>query len=211
MKSVILIVSSIALLLSGCGGAEQTSKEAFSEPERTPAVFRVKFETTKGDFVVEVTRDWAPLGADRFYELVRARFYDGCRFHRVVRRFVAQFGISPNPDVSRLWSQLRIPDDPVKESNRKGTLSFAKTGPATRTTQVFINLADNDRLDGMGFAPFGKVVSGMDVVEQLYAGYGDFEPRGNAPDQARTELEGEQYLARYYSRLDMIKTARLEQ
>ncbi len=196
-------------LLTGCGPRDVKSEKA-GRPAQAPPTFKVKFETSKGEIVVEVTRDLAPHGADRFHDLVASRFYDGARFFRVVRNFVAQFGVSGDPATSRLWGQLRIPDDPIKGSNRKGTLSFAMSGPATRTTQVFINLADNTQLDSQGFAPFGRVISGMDVAEKLDRSYGDFPPRGNAPDQKRAEREGNEYLERYFPRLDFIIKAPIE-
>lgn len=198
------------LLLFGCGQREKPP-EAGKKPVRAPATFRVNFETSRGGFVVEVTRGWAPRGADRFYELVTQHYYDGCRFFRVVPRFVVQFGISGNPSISGRWREMIIPDDPVKESNKKGTLSYAMSGPATRTTQVFINLVDNKQLDARGFAPFGKVISGMEVVEKLFRGYGDAPPRGVGPEQERIFREGNQYLERYFPRLDYIRTAGLSE
>jgi len=206
MKPGNVLTAALAFLLLSCGPAEKKS-EAPPKPSQAPPVFKVNFETSEGNFVVEVTRDWAPRGADRFHELITAKFYDGCRFFRVVRNFVAQFGISGNPAVSRQWSRMIIPDDPPKESNRKGTLSFAVSGPATRTTQVFINLTDNKQLDSKGFVPFGRVIEGMDLVEKFDRSYGDFPPRGNAPDQKRMEREGNEYVERYFPRLDYILTA----
>ena len=197
-----------ALLLTACTSEKKaTSPPSIDEP--APVAFKVKFETSKGDFVVEVVTDWAPLGARRFYNLVNQKFYDDVRFFRVVRNFVVQFGINGDPKVSRFWSNMRILDDPVKQSNRKGYLSFAMAGPTSRTTQVFINLRDNPNLDGMGFAPFGRVVEGMEVVENLYDSYGDAPPRGTGPDQSRIETQGNDYLASQFPRLDYIKTARL--
>ncbi len=174
--------------------------------ERAPAVCKIKFTTTRGDFVVEVRRAWSPLGADRFYNLVRDGFYDGASFFRVLPGFVAQFGISARPEVSRVWSAAKIQDDPVVQSNLRGSLSFATAGPNTRTTQVFINLADNPRLDGMGFSPFGKVIDGMDVVDKLYSGYGEGAPSGNGPEQGRIEGEGKPYIDKNFPRLDTIKS-----
>jgi len=174
---------------------------------RAPEVFRVKFATTKGDFVVEVTRAWAPRGADRFYNLVKNGYYTDAAFFRVLSGFVAQFGISARPEISRVWAGARIPDDPVKESNLRGYLTFATAGPNTRTTQVFINLADNTGLDDMGFAPFGKVVEGMEVVDQLYSGYGEVAPRGRGREQGRITNEGKAYLDKNFPQLDSIKTA----
>jgi len=175
--------------------------------EQAPATFQAKFTTTKGDFVVEVTRAWAPLGADRFYNLVKNHFFDGVVFFRVLPGFVAQFGLNPRPEVSRIWATATIKDDPVKQSNLTGYLTFATAGPNTRTTQLFINLADNRNLDRMGFTPFGKVVEGMDVVQQFYSGYGEGAPGGNGPDQSRITNEGKPYLDKNFPLLDSIKVA----
>jgi peptidyl-prolyl cis-trans isomerase A (cyclophilin A) len=175
--------------------------------QKAPEVYRVKFTTTKGDVVVQVTRAWAPRGADRFYNLIKHDFYTDASFFRVLPGFVAQFGISARPEVSKAWARATIPDDPVKQSNARGTLTFATAGPNTRTTQIFINLAENTQLDRMGFAPFGKVVEGMDVVEKLYSGYGEGAPQGNGPDQGRLTNEGKAYLERNFPLLDRIKTA----
>ncbi|MGA3327622.1 MAG: peptidylprolyl isomerase [Terriglobia bacterium] len=174
---------------------------------RAPAVFDAKFVTTKGDFVVEVTRDWSPRGADRFYNLVTYHFFDGAAFFRVLQGFVVQFGISPRPDVSRVWENAKIDDDQVTQSNKPGMLTFATAGPNTRTTQVFINLGENSRLDGMGFSPFGKVISGMEVIDKLYGEYGEGQPNGNGPDQNRIQKEGKAYLEKSFPLLDTIKTA----
>ena len=175
--------------------------------EQAPATFRAKFTTTKGDFVVEVTREWAPLGADRFYNLVKNHFFDGAAFFRVLPGFVAQFGLNPRPEVSRVWAHATIKDDPVKQSNLTGYLTFATAGPNTRTTQLFISLADNRSLDAMGFAPFGNVVEGVDVVQQFYSGYGEGAPGGNGPDQGRITNEGKPYLDKNFPKLDSIKVA----
>jgi peptidyl-prolyl cis-trans isomerase A (cyclophilin A) len=175
--------------------------------EQAPATFKAKFTTTKGDFVVEVTRAWAPLGADRFYNLVKNHFFDGEAFFRVLPGFVAQFGLSPRPEVSRAWANATIKDDPVKQSNLTGYLTFATAGPNTRTTQLFISLADNRNLDSMGFAPFGKVVEGMEVVQQFYSGYGEGAPGGSGPDQGRITNEGKPYLDKNFPKLDSIKVA----
>src|SRR5277367_2397545 len=141
--------------------------------EKAPAVYKVDFDTSKGLFVVEVHRDWAPNGADRFYNLVKSGFYDNTRFFRVVSGFMVQFGINGDPKLSALWRNARIADDPVRQSNKRAFITFATAGPNTRTTQVFINFADNAGLDGQGFAAFGQVVSGMSVVDALYSGYGE--------------------------------------
>jgi peptidyl-prolyl cis-trans isomerase A (cyclophilin A) len=200
------------LLLAACSGPP-TKEPAAAPPkiEQAPAEFRAKFQTSKGDFVIQVRREWAPRGADRFYELVKTGYYDNQRFFRVRPTFVVQWGIHGNPKVSQLWANLRILDDPVKEPNRRGTVAFAKSGPASRTTQVFINMADNSRtLDATGFAVFGKVASGMEVVESLYAGYGEMAPRGTGPDPTRILAEGNAYLEARFPRLDAIKKAVIE-
>jgi peptidyl-prolyl cis-trans isomerase A (cyclophilin A) len=175
--------------------------------EKAPEVYQVKFATTKGDFVLKVTRAWAPLGADRFYNLVKHHFYDGASFFRVLPGFVVQFGISAYPEVSQAWRNAMIKDDAVKQKNRRGFVSFATSGPGTRTTQVFINLADNSALDGMGFSPFGEVVGGLNVVEQLYSGYGEGAPQGRGPRQDLIEARGKAYLEKEFAKLDSIKTA----
>ncbi len=173
---------------------------------KAPAVYRASFQTTKGTFVVTVHRAWAPLGADRFYNLVRAHFFDGVRFFRVVTGFVVQFGISPDPAVSRAWQNANIRDDPVKASNTAGTITFADAGPNTRTTQVFVNLANNaSNLDGQGFSPFGRVTSGMNVVNRLYAGYGD-QPTN---DQQQITSQGDAFLRKHFPKLDRIVAARI--
>ncbi len=174
-----------------------------------PDVYEVKFATTKGDFTVKVTRAWGPLGADRFYNLVKNHYYDSASFFRVLPGFVVQFGISGYPQVSRAWQTATIKDDPVKQSNRRGYLTFATAGPNTRTTQVFINLADNGRLDAMGFAPFGEVTEGMGVVGQLYSGYGEGAPQGRGPGQDLVASKGKAYLDKEFPKLDSIKSATL--
>jgi len=172
---------------------------------RAPEVFRARFTTTKGAIVLEITRAWAPLGADRFYNLVRGGFFTNVAFFRVLqtpRPFMAQFGISPRPEVARVWESARILDDPVKQSNKRGTITFATAGPNTRTTQLFINFADNVFLDPQGFAPIGTVVEGMDtVVDKIYSGYGE------QPDQGRLLSEGKAYSDRYFPMLDKILSA----
>jgi peptidyl-prolyl cis-trans isomerase A (cyclophilin A) len=191
--------------------AAQKSSASLLDPSslklQAPAVFDAKFTTTKGDFVVEVTRAWSPRGADRFYNLVKYHFFDGAAFFRVLQGFVVQFGISPRPDVSQAWINAKIDDDPVTQSNTRGMLTFATSGPNTRTTQLFISLGENTNLDGMGFSPFGKVTSGMDVVDKLYSEYGEGAPNGNGPDQNRIQNEGKAYLEKSFPLLDTIKTA----
>jgi peptidyl-prolyl cis-trans isomerase A (cyclophilin A) len=173
---------------------------------QAPATFKARFTTTKGDFVVEVHRDWAPNGADRFYNLVKNGFYDEATVFRALPGFVVQFGMHAKPAVEAVWQKANIRDDAVKQSNKKGYLVFATAGPNTRTTQVFINLGDNTQLDAQGFSPFGMVVEGMDVVEKFYTGYGD-PPRG--PDQGRIAAEGKAYLDKNFPQLDSIKSAKI--
>ncbi|HET8895352.1 MAG TPA: peptidylprolyl isomerase [Gaiellaceae bacterium] len=172
---------------------------------QAPATYDVAFKTTKGSFVVTVHRAWSPRGADRFYNLVRAHFYDGDEFFRVVKGFVVQFGISPYPKVSSAWQSATIKDDPVKTTNARATITFADGGPNTRTTQVFINLARNSRLDGYGFAPFGRVTSGMNVVDKLYGGYDDAPTN----DQAQIAAQGNAFLKKRFPKLDALLTARI--
>jgi peptidyl-prolyl cis-trans isomerase A (cyclophilin A) len=174
---------------------------------KAPAVYQAKFDTSKGPFVVEVHRDWAPRGADRFYNLVKNGFFDNARFFRVIEGFMVQFGINGDPNIAAVWRDADIKDDPVKQSNERGTITFATAGPNTRTTQVFINFGDNAGLDGQGFSPFGKVVSGMEVVDSLYGGYGEGAPNGNGPDQGRVQSQGNAYLEQDFPKLDFIKTA----
>src|SRR5215467_3074400 len=175
--------------------------------EQAPAEYDAKFVTTKGDFMIHVTRAWAPLGADRFYNLVKHGFYNNAHFFRVLPGFVVQFGLSADPQVSRVWRSANIKDDPVAQSNKPGTVSFATAGPNTRTTQVFINLGNNGQLDKMGFSPFGKVTEGMDVVEKLHAGYGEGAPQGRGPDQGTITAQGKAYLDKNFPNLDTIKSA----
>jgi len=172
-----------------------------------PERFKVLFETTAGDFVVEVTTEWAPLGAARFYNLVHAGFYEEARFFRVIPGFMAQFGIHADPDISAAWRGERLTDDPVTQPNERGYVTFATGGPDTRTTQLFINYGDNTRLDSQGFAPFGFVTGGMDTVERLYGEYGEGAPRGRGPQQGRIHAEGETYLAAEFPELDRILRA----
>ncbi len=177
--------------------------------ETAPERFRVRFQTTEGPFVVEVRRKWAPRGADRFYNLVKLGYYDGATFFRVLENFMAQFGIHGDPEVSRVWRNAQIPDDPVAQSNKRGMVTFAMAGPDTRTTQIFINYKDNSNLDRMGFAPFGRVVEGLSVVDKLYSDYGEGAPRGAGPDQSRAQSQGNDYFRREFPELDHIKSARL--
>jgi peptidyl-prolyl cis-trans isomerase A (cyclophilin A) len=190
---------------------EENVSDALMNPalanEQAPDQYKVKFDTTKGTFEVEVYRDWAPQGADRFYNLVKIGFFNDIAFFRVLEGFVAQFGIHGNPKVMEKWREARIQDDAVKQSNARGTLVFATAGPNTRTTQLFINFGNNANLDQMGFSPFGKVVSGMEVVDSLYKEYGEGAPRGRGPDQGRIQREGNAYLKEMFPDLDFVKTA----
>lgn len=175
--------------------------------EQAPPVYKVEFDTSKGPFVIEVHRDWAPNGADRFYNLVKNGFYDNVRFFRVIEGFMAQFGVNGDPKVSAVWREARIKDDAVKVSNKRTFVTFATAGPNTRTTQVFISYGDNSNLDSQGFSPFGQVVSGMKVVDALYGGYGEGAPGGRGPNQARVQSEGNAYLASAFPNLDYVKKA----
>ena len=175
-----------------------------------PAKFQVEFKTTKGAFVVEVTREWAPLGADRFYNLVQIGYFDSVGFFRNIKGFMVQFGISGFPEVSKAWTDAKIKDDPVTQKNTRGMVTFATSGPDTRTTQLFINHNDgNVKLDAMGFSPFGTVVSGMEVVDALYNGYGEGAPRGRGPHQGKLQDQGNTYLIAQFPELDYILGARV--
>ena len=190
--------------------AKEVPKEAAKEPTaaHAPDTYKVKFETTKGDFMVDVHRDWAPRGADRFYELVKSGFYNNSAFFRVIKGFMVQFGLNPDPKVNRKWHDMTIPDDPVTKANTRGRITFATAGPATRTTQVFINFGNNSRLDDQGFAPFGEVEpGGMDVVDKIYSGYGEGAPTGGGPDEQAVENRGIAYLKDHFPKLDYIKKA----
>ena len=213
VRRTILIVLACAAL-AGCGGGGHSSStsgppDALLHPAtlntKSPQLFTVVFKTTKGEFVVDVHRTWAPLAAQRFYNLVKAHFFDGVEFFRVVPKFVVQFGISPYPQVSKAWQNATITDDDVTVENTRGAVTFASAGPNTRTTQVFINLGDNSSLDHTGFAPFGAVVSGMDVVDKLYSGYGDTP----TAKQGEIEAQGNAWLKKNYPKLDSIETARV--
>jgi len=179
--------------------------------EKAPASFKVKFTTTQGDFVIEVTRAWAPNGADRFFNLVKLGYFEDVAFFRVVDGFMVQFGIHGEPKVNAAWRMARIDDDPVKESNKRGYVTFATSGPDSRTVQMFVNFGDNSRLDGQGFSPFGKVLTGMDIVDKLYKGYGEGAPSGAGPDQGRLQMQGNSYLKSSFPKLDYIKSASLVQ
>lgn len=176
---------------------------------KAPEEYSVKFDTTAGDFTVKVTRAWAPVGADRFYNLVQHHFYDGASFFRVIPNFMVQFGLSGYPQVSNAWAEAKVKDDRVVQSNHRGFITYAMAGPNTRTTQVFINFGNNERLDRDGFAPFGMVTDGMDVVDKLYGGYGEGAPDGHGPSQQLVGTQGKPYLEKNFPKLDSIKTATL--
>ena len=213
-----LVVLALPIAGASCrtdsGGNRAAS--ALTRPDKNaiataaPDSFKVAFETTKGNFTVVAHRDWAPRGVDRFYHLVRLGFFDDARFFRVLRGFMAQFGMNGDPRVTAVWNPLTIADDPVKQKNLRGMVTFAAGGaPNTRSTQLFINYADNTNLDGMGFAPIGQVVEGMATVDSLYANYGEGAPDGAGPDQGRIAAEGNAYLDQNFPRLDFIRRARI--
>jgi peptidyl-prolyl cis-trans isomerase A (cyclophilin A) len=205
------LLLAVLVLATACSKAPEKSAETERQPAAPPAAapsnipetYKVKLDTSKGPILVEVHRDWAPLGAERFYQLVKAGYFDGARFFRVVPNFVVQFGLAANPAMTKRWDKT-IKDDEVKKTNRTGSLSFATAGPETRTTQVFINLKSNQSLDGQGFAPFGEVSDGLDVVRALYSGYGE------TPDQEAITKRGNSYLTQNFPKLDYIRTARIE-
>lgn len=194
-------------LTAACETAPKTVEVVKKKKEPPPAAYRVKLATTKGDIVIEVKREWSPLGADHFHELVTAGFYNGVKFHRVMKTFVAQFGINGDPKIGQLYAMMRIGDDPMVLKNKRGTITYAKLGANSRTTEVFINLRDNPVLDTTGFPPFGKVVEGMDVADKLTYLYGELAPRGNGPDAAKIHREGNVYLKKDFPRLDTIEQA----
>ena len=195
--------------------AKPANPAALSDPslavEQAPATYRARFVTTKGSFVVQVNRDWAPLGADRFYNLVKIGFYNGTRFFRVVDGFMVQFGLHGDPAIGNKWKTASIKDDPVLQGNKRARITFAKSGPNTRTSQVFINFVDNTRLDPMGFPSFGEVTEGMAVVDSLYKGYGEGAPGGKGPSQGQIQAEGNAYLTKMFPELDWIKEATIVQ
>ncbi|MHB1168438.1 MAG: peptidylprolyl isomerase [Longimicrobiales bacterium] len=212
-----VVAGSALMVIAACGGPDSISEAnpVLLQPGDTiftaqaPDTFRAHFTTTEGEFTIEVYRDWAPRGADRFYNLVRSGYYDGNRFFRVVPGFMAQFGVHGDPAVEQAWRGQTLPDDPVQQSNRRGTISFAMKGPDSRSTQVFINYRDNEALDQSGFAPFGRVVDGMIIVDRLNGEYGEPPPEGRGPDERRLVTEGEDYLRREFPDLDRIERAEI--
>jgi peptidyl-prolyl cis-trans isomerase A (cyclophilin A) len=213
MRNIHTMLCAGLLVLAGCSSEKPEPKkepvaaevkETPKAAQKVPDAFQVKFETAKGDFVVEVTKDWAPIGAERFYDLVQDKFFDGAGFFRVVPNFVIQFGLAADPRMTAKWDHP-IKDDPVIRTNRRGTLVFATAGPNTRTTQLFVNLKSNQILDDQGFAPFGQVMgSGMDVVDKLYAAYGE------QPDQGAITSQGNGYLKQAFPNLDFIHKATVQ-
>ena len=195
-------LAALGALIAACGDKPAASA-AGTPAGPTPDTFRVAFETSRGPFVVEAVRAWAPNGADRFHALARAGFFDENRFFRVVPGFIAQFGINDEKTVNQRWDDMPLPDDSAKQSNARGTVVFTNQGPNTRSHQMFVNLGDNKRLDAQGFTPFGRVVSGMDVVDSIYSGYGE------RPVQQLIQTLGNSYLARMFPKLDYIKSARV--
>src|SRR6187399_944531 len=199
-----------AALLTSLALAQSNLGNPSALRETAPATYKARFDTSKGAFVVDVRREWAPNGADRFYNLVKNGFYDNTRFFRVISGFMVQFGINGDPGIMARWRAAQISDDPVSQSNTKGMVTYAMAGPNTRTSQVFINFGDNSQLDRSGFAPFGRVVSGMNVVEALNAEYGEGAPNGRGPNQSRIQNEGNAYLSKEFPRMDYIKKATIE-
>ena len=203
----------LAVVTAAVGVAGQDRLAKLRDPaaltEAAPATFKGNFVTSQGTFVVTVHKDWAPKGADRFYNLVKSGYFDEIRFFRVIPNFMAQFGIHGTPSVSQAWTSARITDDPVKQSNKRGFVTFATAGPNTRTTQLFVNFGDNASLDKQGFAPFGEVTSGMDVVDKLFNGYGEIYRRQDF-ELPRFMSEGNAYLNKAFPKMDFIKTATIE-
>jgi peptidyl-prolyl cis-trans isomerase A (cyclophilin A) len=195
--------SKSATTKTGTAAARPSLLTPSSLHAKAPEVFKAQFMTTAGDIVIEVHRALAPLGADRFYNLVKNGYFTNASFFRVVPGFVVQFGLSANPAVNKVWQAANIKDDPVMGSNKRGTVVFATAGPNTRTTQLFINFGDNSRLDSMGFAPFGNVTEGMDVVDKIYPGYGE------RPDQGQLTDQGDAYVVKNFPKIDKIKTAKI--
>jgi len=212
--ALVLVLAAASLVL-GQAATNAALKNPAALKEKAPATYKVNFDTSIGAFVVEVHRDWAPNGADRFYNLVKNGYYDNVRFFRVIPGFMVQFGIHGDPALNAVWRDARIPRDPVKQTNSRGYVTYAMQGgpqgPDTRTVQVFINYGDNAGLDSQGFAPFGRVTQGMNIVEKIYSGYGEGAPSGKGPDQGRLQAEGNDYLAKSFPKMDYIKKATIAQ
>ena len=214
-RTVITTLICLALFLTASAFAEEPTAEkpnpalldASLATEQAPDLYRVKMETTAGNFVIEVHREWAPRGADRFYNLVKIGYYSDVAFFRVLTGFMAQAGFHGNPAVSKVWLNSRIKDDPVTQSNTAGMVTFAMGGPDTRSTQIFVNYGDNSYLDASGFSPFGKVVEGFEAVQELYSGYGEGAPNGKGPGQGKIYRQGNSYLKAEFPELDYITKA----
>jgi len=227
-RSFCVALLASASFVAGCGGEPQAEPEAQPETaapaqqplnplldpgrftEVAPETYRVRMETSEGAIVIQVNRAWAPNGADRFYNLVKNGYYDDTRFYRVIADFMAQFGLNKDPQVNAMWRGAAIVDDPATQSNTRGRVTFAMAGPNTRTTQVFINFKDNAYLDESGFAPVGEVVEGLDVVDRIYSGYGETQPRGPGVDYQKAFAEGTPYLEANYPQLTKILSTTLE-
>ncbi len=206
-----LLLGALCVAVAGCSSSEPAKKVDVTRNETAPNLFNVNFDTSKGTVIVEVHRDWAPNGVDHFYTLVKTGFYDGDRFFRAVRNFVVQFGINGDVTTNSLWATASIPDDPVRQSNVRGMLTYAATGaPNSRSTQLFFNLRNNSMLDEKGFAPIGRVTQGMDVVDSFYDSYGDMPPGGQGPDPTQIGTQGNQYLEAHFPRLDFVKKATIQ-
>jgi len=213
LSGMVVLALMVPALASAQAGAPDLAKlkNPAALTEKAPDTYKARFDTSKGVFVVTVHRAWAPLGADRFYNLVKNGFYDECRFFRVLDGFMAQIGMNGDPSVQRAWQTARLQDDPVKESNKRGYVTFAHAGTNSRTTQFFINFGDNAAsLDKQGFPPIGQVTTGMDVVDKLYSGYGEGAPRGQGPAQGTIASEGNAYLTKSFPKLDYVKKATIE-
>jgi peptidyl-prolyl cis-trans isomerase A (cyclophilin A) len=210
MKSLSAKLSASALTVTmlffavSCGGKKK------AEVVQAPPQYKVRLQTTKGDVVILVHRDWSPLGADHFYELTKMGFYNDTRFFRALKGFIVQWGINGDPKVNKDWSEITIKDDPPKVSNKVGTVVFAMAGPSSRTTQVFVNLGDNSAsLDPQGFTPFGEVIQGMENIQNVYMEYGEGAPQGSGPSQAAIADIGTPYLEEHFPKLDIIKKAQI--
>lgn len=220
MRRFQTLATLLTILLPACGNSEKQAETPHEAPNplfapkrltgTAPTAFRVRLATSVGDVVIQVHRTWSPNGVDRFYNLVKNGFYDDTRVYRVLPDFMAQFGLNGDGRINVAWKNSIIVDDPVVQSNTRGRVSFAKGGPNSRTTEVFIDLRDNPALDGRGFSPFGEVVEGMDVVDHFYDGYGDGPPRGDGPYQAQAQVQGNRYLDATFPKLTRIVSARVE-
>jgi peptidyl-prolyl cis-trans isomerase A (cyclophilin A) len=203
-------LASLPWLAAGCGASRRARLQTPGRlVEPAPDRYRAEFRTTQGTYVIAVERALAPNGADRFFHLARNGFYDGASFFRVLPKFVVQWGLPADPRLAEVWHHARIADDPVRGSNTRGTICFAMGGPASRTTQVYVNMADNTRLDRLGFAPFGRVESGLEVFAKLHSGYGEGPPRGKGPSQERIRKEGAAYLRKEFPLLDSVLRVRV--